>query len=308
MPNLQTIRRLSDPVEALRKYLRQLHNAGGGSRDIILYATDFVNPAPRMSSRFLAINHEDIQHFMTAISEMKGGNRRAKRARKLDLILHSLGGSGEVAEQIVNYLRAKYSHIRVIVPQNAMSAATMIACAADEIVMGRHSALGPTDPQFFLGDRAVAAQSVLNEFDFACETAKGAAYEIMKERIALWTPGLIDECSKEIELSNNVVGDWLCRYMKLPRKKAEEVAEKFADNNLSLTHGRPFNYDILKEWGVKVKLLESNQRFQDAVLSVFHAATAVFEKRNAFKLVVNHSGVGVFRCLEEDTDNANALT
>ena len=67
--------------------------------------------------------------------------------KELDLILHSPGGSLEAAEQIVTYLRSKYDNIRAIVPQNAMSAATMIACACDEIMMGKHSALGPIDPQ-----------------------------------------------------------------------------------------------------------------------------------------------------------------
>jgi ClpP class serine protease len=50
----------------------------------------------------------------------------------LDIIIHSPGGSLEAAEQIVNYLRAKQGHIRAIIPQNAMSAATMIACACKE--------------------------------------------------------------------------------------------------------------------------------------------------------------------------------
>ena len=66
---------------------------------------------------------------------------------QLDLIIHSPGGHVEAVEQIINYLRSKYSHIRAIVPQSAMSAATMLACACDEIVMGKHSAIGPIDPQ-----------------------------------------------------------------------------------------------------------------------------------------------------------------
>ena len=89
----------------------------------------------------------------------------------LDLILHSPGGSPEAAEAIVSYLRSRFTNIRVIVPQLAMSAATMIACAANEIVLGKHSSLGPTDPQILiptsLGIRAVPAQAVLDQFDRA---------------------------------------------------------------------------------------------------------------------------------------------
>ena len=302
MPNQPTIRRLPNPVEALRNYLRQLHRVVGANRDIILYATDFVNPDLQMPPEFLSINNEDTQHFMAVISEMKE-RRRAKSKSKLDLILHSPGGSAAAAEQIVNYLRAKYSHIRVIVPQNAMSAATMMACAADEIVMGRHSALGPTDPQMMLDSGMVAAQSILNEFYFSHEEARGAAYEIMKAKIVMWQPGLIGECIKEIRLSETVVADWLCQYMKLPRKKAEEAAEKFASADENLTHDRPLSIDKLKSWGLKVKPLESNQRLQDAVLSVYHAATALFEKGGVFKLVVNHSGAGVVRRRKVDAED-----
>lgn len=293
MPNLQEIRRLSHPVEGLKTHLRELHKVVGADRDIILYAADFVNPGQDIPSEFLAINDEDVRHFMTAISEM-GRARRAKKTRKLDLILHSLGGSLAAAEQIVNYLRAKYSHIRVIVPQNAMSAATMMACAADEIIMGRHSALGPTDPQILVDNRMVPAQAVLNEFYFA-QDEEVSASEIMEARISMWPPGLIDICANAVKLSETMVSDWLHRYMKLGVKKADKVARKLADADKHLTHNRPLGIGKLKSWGLKVKPLERKQRFQDAVLSVFHAATVVFEKDNAVKLVVNHAGAGVFR-------------
>ena len=85
---------------------------------------------------------------------------------ELDLILHSPGGSPEAAEAVVSYLRSCFSHVRVIVPQLAMSAATMIACSADEVILGKHSFLGPIDPQLVLptslGVRMVPAQAVLD--------------------------------------------------------------------------------------------------------------------------------------------------
>jgi ClpP class serine protease len=56
--------------------------------------------------------------------------------REVDLILHSPGGSAEAAESIVEYLRTRFDRVRVIVPVAAMSAATMMALSADEIVMG----------------------------------------------------------------------------------------------------------------------------------------------------------------------------
>lgn len=66
-----------------------------------------------------------------------------KPARLGQQTLQTLGDPAESAEAIVSYLRARFSHILVIVPQLAMSAATMIACAADEIVLGKHNVSRP---------------------------------------------------------------------------------------------------------------------------------------------------------------------
>lgn len=68
-------------------------------------------------------------------------------SKGLDLVLHTPGDSPAAAEAIVNCLRAKFGNdIRVIVPQLAMSAGTMIACSAKQIIMGKQSSLGPIDP------------------------------------------------------------------------------------------------------------------------------------------------------------------
>ncbi len=69
-----------------------------------------------------------------------------------DIIIHSPGGSPTVAESIVSYLRQQYvnKEIRVIIPHLAMSAATMIALSADRIIMGKHSFIGPIDPQIHI--------------------------------------------------------------------------------------------------------------------------------------------------------------
>jgi len=289
MPNLDEIRGRAKPVPlgVLGDNLAKLHRLG--DRDIILYAVDFIHPYSDAPPGLLSINDDDIQRLMTVLSAVSG---KKKRPRKLDLILHSPGGSPLAAEQIVNYLRAKYEHIRVIVPQNAMSAATMIACAADEVVMGHHSALGPTDPQIVFGNAQFSAQSVLNEFHQACNS-EGAMFRILATKIASLPPGLIDACHNALQLSEKMVAEWLYGYMKLSKSRAEKTAKILADANNHLSHGRRFNIDKLKSWGLKVKSLESNQKLQDAVLSVFHAATVTFEMTSMPKLVCNHTGAGI---------------
>src|SRR5438093_5112058 len=92
-----------------RRYLKQLHTQT--QRDTIIYASDFLSPkSAKLAPGAVSVTTHDVQGFMSALHGLKG--------ESLDLILHSPGGSLEAAEQIVQYLRSKYNHIRAIIPQN----------------------------------------------------------------------------------------------------------------------------------------------------------------------------------------------
>jgi hypothetical protein len=68
------------------------------------------------------------------------------KTEKIDLLLHSYGGSVDIPYKIVNLIREFCDHFSVIIPFVAKSAATMIAIGSDEIIMGPTSELGPSDP------------------------------------------------------------------------------------------------------------------------------------------------------------------
>src|ERR1700758_5419445 len=65
----------------------------------------------------------------------------------LDIVLHTPGGLVLAALQIARAIREHKGKVTVLVPHYAMSGGTLIALAADEIVMSRHAVLGPIDPQ-----------------------------------------------------------------------------------------------------------------------------------------------------------------
>lgn len=65
----------------------------------------------------------------------------------LDFVLHTPGGLALAALQIARALRDRFAPVRVFVPHYAMSGGTLIALAADEIVLSQHAILGPIDPQ-----------------------------------------------------------------------------------------------------------------------------------------------------------------
>ena len=144
-----------------RRYLAAVQRHTG--RSVVLYASGWLQKEapPGLTS----INDEDIQALMEVTWQLRDPN--------LDLILHSPGGSPEAAEGIVSYLRSRFQHIRVLVPQLAMSAATMISCAANEILMGKHSFLGPIDPQLLVSTPLGDALFQLRQFSISSTRRNG---------------------------------------------------------------------------------------------------------------------------------------
>jgi len=103
-------------------------------------------------SRFIDI--DDSEEVLRAI-------RMTPQNTPIDLIMHTPGGIALAATQIAMALKAHPAPKRVIVPHYAMSGGTLIALAADEILMDPHAVLGPVDPQLTDGQGAYAASSLI---------------------------------------------------------------------------------------------------------------------------------------------------
>ncbi|HYL07198.1 MAG TPA: hypothetical protein VEU76_01535 [Candidatus Udaeobacter sp.] len=89
-------------------------------------------------ARFIDI--DDAQTVLRAI-------RETPRGKTIEIILHTPGGLVLAASQIARALSDHDGRIVAVVPHYAMSGGTLIALAADEIMLDRHAALGPVDPQ-----------------------------------------------------------------------------------------------------------------------------------------------------------------
>ena len=77
-------------------------------------------------------------------------------------------------------------------------------------------------------------------------------------------------------------------------KNGEKIAEFLGNFNYHGTHGNPLNFQIARDIGLKVSLLEDDDVLQDRVLSVYHAALLTFEMTPCVKLIENHKGAGSF--------------
>lgn len=100
------------------------------------------------------IKMEDAEAILRTIREIPDD-------KPIDLIVHTPGGMLLPAYQIARALKNHKGKVTVFVPHYAMSGGTLIALAADEIVMDRNAVLGPIDPQLSTGHGAMPAVSVL---------------------------------------------------------------------------------------------------------------------------------------------------
>jgi hypothetical protein len=107
-------------------------------------------------------------------------------------------------------------------------------------------------------------------------------------------PALLVQCQETLKLAKELVAKWLAQYMfrgtSDPIKKAAGVANSLADHTEFKTHARPIDRDYARRLGLDVEDLEKDQKFQDLVLSVFHATTHTFSATNAVKIIENHQG------------------
>jgi len=290
MPNWKEIlaetQRVGSGFDVVRRqYLRRL--AALTKRNVIVYYSGWLQKPEleRQGIRF-TLNDGDKNGFMAAI-------HRLNKGIGLDLLLHTPGGSIAATESLVDYLRKMFgTNIRAIVPQIAMSAGTMIALSCKEVVMGKHSSIGPIDPQ--LG--GIPAHGVVEEFNTAVKQIKDDASTIpvWQALLSKYEPSLIGECQKAIKWSNEIVTTWLTTGMFLgesdARSKADKIVNDLGTHSLTLSHERHVSIDTAREMGIKVVALEDNDKLQDAVLSVHHACILTLTSTPAFKIIENHKG------------------
>ena len=220
------------------------------------------------------------------------------RSKGLDLILHTPGGEMAATESIVDYLREMFgTNIRAIIPQLAMSAGTMIACACKSILMGKQSSLGPIDPQI----GGIPAHGILEEFKQASEEIKRdrSKIPVWQPIIAKYSPTLIGEAQKAIAWAEEMVKEWLLSGMLKGKRNAEDKADKIikelGDHALTKSHARHLSASRCRKMGLKIEMLEDNQELQDAVLTVHHACIHTLSHTGAFKIIENHMGKAYIR-------------
>ena len=177
---------------------------------------------------FRFINIEDSERVLRAI-------RMTPDSMPIDFIIHTPGGLALAATQIANALAKHKAPVRVIVPHYAMSGGTLIALAADEIIMDENAVLGPVDPQ--IGQ--MPAASILKVLE------QKEAKDIDDQTLIL-----ADVSRKAIDQMREYIKKLLTS-KGMEAHKAERIAEELAIGKF--THDYPLTVDYLRSLGLNVK-------------------------------------------------------
>ncbi len=262
--------------EKKTEYIQSLSEKTG--RNTILYFSAFMH---KPKNPDVEINDKDINAFMENVHGLD-------KKKGLDLILHSPGGNLAATEQIIYYLNSYFdNNIRAIVPQMAMSAASLISVACKSIIMGRQSCIGPFDPIL----NGVQCQAVLREFKKAIEDVEKhpASLGLWQTIISQLNPTFITLCEQADKLSEELTEKILSN-KGLDNKAKNNIKKVFGTNEHSKTHSRHIDRTRCREAGLVINDLETDQSIQDLVLGIHHCCMILGEQSNIVKIVENNVG------------------
>ncbi|MDE1824960.1 MAG: hypothetical protein KGH77_02640 [Candidatus Micrarchaeota archaeon] len=236
-----------------------------------------------------SIMPQDVDAIMDLV------NIASKKGKKIYLILESFGGDGNVAEKLISVFRTTFSDgFYVIIPNNAKSAATMLALGSDKIIMGINSELGPIDPQIQVQLPSGQVQYV------PAKSITGAVEKVKKEvgtnekLASVYYPILqqirpeqLKFCEDAIKFSTAFAERWLDKgCMKGKGKKDITAAvEELTTGDRFNMHGSVINFEEAKRMGLNVEMWKIEENKWKLVWQYYLRVKASFQiNPNATKL------------------------
>lgn len=212
-------------VERVR-IIRKLENKRGSRVITLIHRQEALSFFGIPFSRY--INVEDSEAILRAI-------RFTPDDMPIDLVVHTPGGLVLASEQIGRALEKHKAKVTVFVPHYAMSGGTMIALAADEIIIDENAVLGPVDPQ--LGN--FPAASII-------ETVRLKSPALASDQTLM----LADMATKAMRQVEDFIYTLLRN--KLPSEEAKKTAGLLTRG--IWTHDFPLTHEKLRALGLKITL------------------------------------------------------
>ncbi|HEY7589747.1 MAG TPA: ATP-dependent Clp protease proteolytic subunit [Candidatus Limnocylindrales bacterium] len=207
-------------VRAFRKLEEERHSRAIG----LIHRQETMSFLGFPIARYIDI--EDSERLLRAI-------QLTDPQRPIDLVLHTPGGLVLAASQIAHALQRHKARVTVFVPHYAMSGGTLIALAADEIVMGENAVLGPVDPQ--LGSSPAASIVKVME---SKPVARVRDETLIQADVA-------QKALRQVRRTvRGLLGD------RLPADRADRLAEELSCGQW--THDYPITVDEARQLGLTV--------------------------------------------------------
>jgi ClpP class serine protease len=209
---------------AVRRYraIKSLERIRGSRVITLIHRQESVSLLGIPLRRFIDV--EDSEQVLRAI-------RLTPDTVPIDLVVHSPGGLVLAAEQIARALHRHPARVTVIVPHYAMSGGTMLALAADQILMDDNAVLGPVDPQI----GAWPAASIIR-------VAESKPLERINDETLILADLARKAQSQIKEFVTSVLID------DFPPDRAEYIATELTSGKW--THDYPLTLEMLQELGL----------------------------------------------------------
>lgn len=280
--------------EELKKLVKEYNEIK--KTELLIYAASIGKNIPRV-----AIEQNDFYFINDILKDYNGEN--------LDIYIETPGGSGEATEEIVRWLRKKYSNINFIVAGEAKSAGTLMVLSGDNIYMSETGSLGPIDAQVMLGRMHISAHDYKEWIENKRKEAE-KTNKLNPVDIAILTqisPGEISGIENSLYFAEDLVEKWLVEYKfkdwnltetrkttvteEMKKKRAKEIAKKLTNHTKWRSHGRSLKIEDLEEIGLKINKIEDDKEISDLICKIHAIIRLIFETSSVFKLILTEKEV-----------------
>jgi len=256
---------------------------------LLVYSACLEKPIPNIS-----LNMDDYYIIFDFLKNTE--------VKNLDVYIETPGGSGEAAEEIVEYIHKKFDKVSFIVSGEAKSAGTLMVLCGHEILMTESGSLGPIDAQIRIGRSTVSAYDYMEWVD---EKRKEAVKNdklnpFDATMVAQISPGELNGVSNPLDFAKDLVIEWLPKYKfknwvktettkkvvteEMKKKRAEQIVKELINHKKWRSHGRSLKINELENMGLKIAKIDDDQKLADIVYRIQTVIKLIFHSSNTYKI------------------------
>ena len=224
---------------------------------------------------------------------------------KIDIYLETPGGSGEAAEEIVEFIRGKFDFVSFVVSGEAKSAGTIMVLSGDDILMTKTGSLGPIDAQVMVGRSTISAFDYMEWVKEKHQeaNAQGRLNPFDATMVAQISPGELKGINHSLLFAEDLVGKWLKKYKfkhwkttetrkievteEMKERRAKEIAQELTNHSKWRSHGRSIKIGELEEIGLRITEVDKDERLRTIVYKIQTVCRLLFNSTHTYKIFAN---------------------